>query len=160
MALTLAQENSASAYSVECAIVVPDEIGGLWDLCSHFLDPAFDFTPQIGKEDALYFCMNGEAQLWAIWSNDIDNIDLTKGRFLGSAVTEMKVHRNGYKLITFLGFGGDKVMEWGQDFLDIIEIFAAGEGCHAVEMYGRKGWGRVFRDYPQTSWTYTKELPR
>ncbi len=160
MALALVRENSASLYSVECAIVVQDEIGSLWELCSRFIDPAFDLTPQIDNEDALYLCMNGEAQLWAIWSTDLNNVDLTRGRFLGAAVTEMNVHRNGYKLLTFLAMGGDKVMEWGRDFLDIVEAFAVGEGCHAVEMKGRKGWGHVFKDYPPTSWTYTKELPR
>ncbi len=158
MSLQLVKERSALAYSVECAVVAEDEIGSLWELCSAYLDPAFAFTPQIDNEDALYLCMNGEAQLWAIWSNDINNVDLSRGRFLGSAVTEMNVYRNGYKLLTFLGFGGDLAMDWTRDFVDIVEAFATGEGCHAVEMKGRKGWGRVFSDYPQTSWTYTKEL--
>lgn len=160
MALALAQEKSASAYSVECAIVELDEIGVLWPTAKLFLDPAFDFTPKLNEEDALALCMAGDAQLWAIWSDDIDNIDLSKGRFLGAAVTELQVHRNGYKILTFLGFGGTQARDWVHDFVNVVEAFSIDEGCHAIEMKGRKGWGRLFPDYKQTTWTYTKELSR
>lgn len=160
MSQALVQESSASAYSVECAIVEIDEIGTLWPTAILFLEPAFKFTKKLNEEDALASCMAGDAQLWAIWSDDINNLDLTKGRFLGSAVTELQTHVNGYKILTFLAFGATQAMDWVHDFVNIVEAFAVDERCHAVEMKGRQGWGRVFPDYPQTAWTYTKELPR
>ena len=158
MSLQLVQGHSASPYSVECGTVASEEIGQIWEMASAFVGPALDLTRKLDLEDALALCMEGDAQLWIIWSDDFNNVDLSVGRYLGAAVTELQVHRNGYKILTFLGFGGNFIMEWVHDYVTIVEDFARKEGCHAVEMKGRKGWGKVFQDYKQTSWTYTKEL--
>lgn len=151
MTLQLVQEPSDSAYSVEFAMVPIEDIPDLWNRCSEFLDPAFDFTAKLDNEDARELCLLGEAQLWVIWSNDL-------GQFLGSAITEMTIYTNEYKVLTFLAFGGSDALDWTRRFVDVIEQFGRAEGCDAVEMIGRKGWGKVFPDYEPTSWSYTKEL--
>jgi len=135
---------------VEFALVPIEDIPDLWNRCSEFLDPAFDFTAKLDNADAQELCLLGEAQLWVIWSYDLG--------ILGSAITEITNYTNGYKVLTFLAFGGSDALDWTRKFVDVIEQFGREEQCDAVEMIGRKGWGKVFPDYPPTSWNYTKEL--
>jgi hypothetical protein len=131
------------------------DVDGLWPALSPHLDRAFETTRKIGNPDAKQMCEDGDAQLWAgvIWGEQGD-----VPAVLGSVVTEIREYTNGYRVLVVLAMGGVEFNRWDQMILKVVEDFAKSEGCDAMDLEGRKGWGRWFPDYKQTSWTYTKEF--
>lgn len=53
--------------------------------------------------------------------------------------------------------GGDKLESW-QHLLSELETWAIRERCGRIEIHGRPGWARKFRDYRETVRVLTKEL--
>lgn len=142
-------EHSGLPYTVEFEEVDLERVDLAWDSCKRWIVPAFDYTNKVGEKDAFEMCAKGEVQLWRIWRD---------GQLAGSAITQMSIYSNDAKIISFMAFGGVDIKPWVHEFLEHIEKFALREGCSAVEMVGRKGWGKLFPDYRLSAWIYTKEL--
>ena len=56
--------------------------------------------------------------------------------------------------------GGDRMAEWGDDAINILEKYAGEYHCTHIEGYGRKAWGRLGRSrgwYPEYV-AYRKDL--
>lgn len=141
-------------------MVVPDGITveKTWPLVVTFLDAAFDTTKKIDSEDAKAMCEDGRAQLWVIWAPEELAGDGKRGALVGAAITSLDCYSNGYKVLSFLAFGGTNTREWAYSALQTVEDFARAEECQAVEFKGRRGFGRVLPEYKPTAWVYTKEL--
>lgn len=88
-------------------------------------------------EDVLFFCANGQMQLWLVVDKDI----------IGAAVTEIAVYpRLKYMRVPFLG--GEGITEWHNEINEAIEMFGRQFGCVGNEAVGRKGWAKVLNaDY-------------
>lgn len=44
---------------------------------------------------------------------------------------------------------GDKMVEWLDDWIKVMEDFARAHNCEAVEFNGRRGWHKIREDYPE-----------
>lgn len=134
------------------------DIDKMWPLVLPLLSPSFDRTNQLDAEDAKILCEDHMAQLWIVWAPEEIAGDGKTGALFGAAITSIDCYSNGYKVLSFLAFGGTRAKEWAVSSLETIEKFAIAEECHAVELKGRKGFGRVLPEYKPTAWVYTKEL--
>jgi len=63
------------------------------------------------------------------------------------------------KMLMIDWLGGERMDDWLDDALDVIESYAHDLGCERVEIIGRKGW-KVLRKYGwhDTAVVYQKEL--
>ena len=156
MAQALAQEPLEFSSEVDVVQVGTLDVEGMWPLLAPHLERAFVLTKKIDSEDARLMCEEGDAQLWAgvIWPDEVGGESVV----LGAAITQILGHPSGYKTLSVVAMGGDEFKRWDRDLLGAMEEFAKSEGCHAIELTGRKGWGRWFPDYEPTAWTYSKEL--
>lgn len=75
-------------------------------------------------------------QLWIVIGGD-DEVH-------SAAITEMVSYKGGCKVLRFLLMGGEGD---AVEFMPLIEQQAKDQGCHEVEIFGRRGWERVFKDY-------------
>jgi hypothetical protein len=71
-------------------------------------------------------------------------------------VTEIADHSK-IRICTILMCAGEGMWEW-KHLIKTIEEFAAQELCDQVEIPGREGWGRVFKDYEKAYSVFVKEI--
>lgn len=91
---------------------------------------------QATVEDILKCCVEGDMQLWVVCKDK----DL-----LAVIVTEIaQLPRK--RVFIFRFCGGEKLGEWVK-VMDNFLNWARSQGCDQAEIYGRKGWGRIYRDY-------------
>jgi hypothetical protein len=89
----------------------------------------------------------GLQQLWLVW----DGVAI-----LAIAVTQL-VTVGDKKLCVIVSCSGKGVRRW-LHLIAGIEKFAKDEGCHAMRIYGRKGWERVLKNYRAKYVVMDKEL--
>ncbi len=85
----------------------------------------------------------GRAQLW--------------GGLNAAVVTKLETYPSGIKACLFWLCGGDDMNE----ILDIeakVSAWAARQGCHRVEIIGRRGWLRALKGYRETSTLLVREI--
>ncbi len=155
MAQPLEQEPLVSACLVEIIRILPDDVELAWQPAKEFLRRAFDTTKKLDNDDAMALCSSGEADLWI----GVDPYS-SEPCVMGAAITTIEDYTNGYKVVTLLAMGGDDFHSWDIALLRSVEEYGRLHGCDAIEIQGRKGWGRWFRDegFEPTSWHYAKEL--
>jgi hypothetical protein len=113
------------------------EILAHWNTLSVLLNKAIDQNCGEAKlEDYLRKVLNDEAQLWAIFDNDI---------ITGAGVTEVLTYSKQKVFHIFLFAGID--FELQSQVFPIVEAFAKDCGCVAIEQWGRKGWAKTLPKY-------------
>jgi len=113
------------------------EILAHWNTLSVLLSKAIDQNCGEAKlEDYLRKVLNNEAQLWAIFDNDI---------ITGAGVTEVLTYSKQKVFHIFLFAGID--FELQSQVFPIVEAFAKDCGCVAIEQWGRKGWAKTLPKY-------------
>ena len=127
----------------------PEDVEAVWPSVEGFLERAFATTKKLDSADAYCMAMGGEVQLWVGFGQE---------GLVGAALTAIETYTNGYRVVTFLAMGGEGFKKWDRQLLGAVEAFGKENGCDAVEIQGRKGWGRWFPEFEPTSWYYAKEL--
>jgi len=150
MLQTPLQECTESSFTAETELhlIAPEMVSSLWSTVSRELERAIN-SPDMDIDSLRTLCEAGDAQLWVIVS--------TRGGVLFSFTTEVFTHLTGWKTAR-ITYGGGSGLKTLQETLPQVEIWAASMGCDEIEIYGRKGWGRVFPDYTPTAVVFTKEL--
>jgi hypothetical protein len=93
--------------------------------------------------------MQGRAQLWCFHHDQIMGIWVTR------------IHEtDNTKIGVVWGCAGDfKAFEAAAlSSFEVIEGWMKSQGCDLIEIVGRAGWGRVFRDYEQHAVILRKQL--
>jgi hypothetical protein len=88
-------------------------------------------------------------QLWVAYDKDQREV-------VAAAVTEVAEYPTR-KVGRVILLAGRNLNQW-IGFVGRFEQWARDEGCAALEFVGRRGWGRVFRDYEPIEHTFSKEL--
>ena len=109
-------------------------IDNLWPTIEHMLTRVTD--EKVGVSDVYDFVMDGT---WMLWVCQIpDTLEITS-----VLVTEFIHYPQVCNLRVVLLSGDDEDWAYG---ISVFENFARINGCHEVEILGRKGWERVLRD--------------
>lgn len=97
-------------------------------------------------EEAVF---RGEAQLWVVWAEDDAEI-------IAAAVTTV-AEVNGLRTGTVVAVGGTGLPRFGP-LLGELEQYFRGYGCVRVQICGRRGWQRYYRDYKLRAVVLEKSL--
>ena len=81
---------------------------------------------------------SGHSRLW-VW-----------GDFLGFFLTQLYIQNTGRLVCTLSHAAGENVVTNQEAILGPIEEYARMHGCGMLEIAGRRGWGRVVRDFGYT----------
>ena len=84
-------------------------------------------------------------------------------RHLGSESvqgTAEEVLKNPHPAIVGFGLGGDEFQEWRDEADAVLNAFGKQHNCEYVELFGRKGWGKVLKDinYKEQTRLFAKEI--
>lgn len=146
-------ESYFTADAPHMLAVPPAEVDRVWHLVAPILARAILRTRKITLEDAHELCTVGACQLWVVWFPQ----EGEDGEALGALMTDIQAYPSGWRVARIFVLAGEEFARWSHLLIDI-EAWAVAEGCQALEMIGRKGWGRVFPEYRPIEYVYSKEL--
>ncbi len=152
MTLQLEEKNSRSLSSVELWLIPEDSVDMMWPVLEPLLAKATARTPKVDTESILYEAGVGICQLWVFF-------DKEEQECLAAFVTSIHLYPSNYKTIKILCLGGKDMHRW-KHLISGIEEWGVKEGCTAVEIVGRPGWGKIYPDYVETERTFSKEIGR
>lgn len=127
-----------------------DGIDQVEELVTPFLDRLIPYTlGRLTTPDLLEMFRSAKAQLWLIWS--VDERELLG---VGSTVLKVYPQRKVCKAWMFIGEDYRRCYEK----LEELENWARDQGCASMEITGRKGWARVFKEYEEVGCVLKKEI--
>jgi hypothetical protein len=141
---------SSSSPDLEVVMVPVQGIDQVESLAREMLAPAFERTQKIDIEDVLDACRYDTMQLWFLCEKDAGR------RAIGCIVTEL-IYLPQRKVARVIAAAGKDAMRW-KPCIGKFEEWARAEGCAALELVGRKGWGRIQPEYQEIERVYSKEL--
>ena len=146
----LEESVSPSSLSVECVLIPSDGVDRVWQIAAPLLEKATKRTRKIDLASLRRCAEDGSMQIWLAY-------DTEEGEVLAAAATEMVTYVSGMKSARILLLGGLHLNRWSQ-VIATIENWALSEGCSTIEIVGRRGWGRVYREYSPLEHWYSKEI--
>jgi hypothetical protein len=117
--------------SVELVCVDPKRIAEFWPHARQLIKTAIEKTDLSDFRDIEYDVLSGDQLLWLAWSGSIE----------AAATTHLS-----RGVCTVTACAGHNRERW-LPLLDMIEAYAAAEGCKCIRAYGRRGWERVLNGY-------------
>lgn len=118
--------------------ITNDNIPKVWWIVEPLLQKAINHTPKFYKtEDILKLVVEGDYQL-SVVVNDSNDI-------IAAIVTEI-VQYPQQKVFRLIWCGGERMNEWRQLMTDYIYEGAENIEADGIEIIGRKGWERLFKD--------------
>jgi hypothetical protein len=126
----------------------------IWPKVQGYIDSALEYS--IGEylhTDILELIMSGQMQLWCVGDGN---------EIIAAYTTQI---RNYPQLNTLLvhTLGGSNFHKWGRLMEESLYQLARLQNCSHLEVYGRKGWGRLLgreANFKQQYVVLTKEIPR
>ena len=98
-------------------------------------------------EDYYEHIATGDMQLWvAVEDKDV----------LACMVTQIAPYPSK-RVLRIIALGGENIDQW-IDFLPDVEHWAMGMGCSSLELWGRKGWLKILKDWECSYHVLTKDL--
>ena len=128
-------------------LVSPDDVPYIWDKVLPYIELSQTDEKELSPDDFLDSLVGGEMQLWVV-VEEKEVIACMISRFAN--YPQKKVFR-----IVFVG--GEGMEKW-LEFLPLIEDFALMNGCTFIEVWGRKAWLRILKDWKCTYHIITKDL--
>jgi hypothetical protein len=129
----------------------------VWHIAKPYLAKAAARTKKLDVDQVADLCRAGDMTLWLIYFPEEFGPDGREGDFYGAVVTDIQDYKNGWRAARVLGLGGKQMKRWIH-LIKEIEQWASQWGCDAIEIVGRKGWGRMYPDYEPIEYVYAKEL--
>lgn len=129
---------SFSPADVQLLAVPPGRVSKIWWLARSQLELATSRTQKTTLDAVYASLLDRKAQLWMAFLPD-------NNRILCSCVTDIQQWESGYITCRVLLVGGERIELW-RHLIRQLEAYAMDEGAHALEVIGRKGWERIFRD--------------
>lgn len=140
---------SPSSSSVELISIPSRDAWVVEDLFRPLIAPALLRTRKIDVASLFKLAHKGRFQLWIAW-------DTQERDALAALVTEICDYPTR-RVARALLLAGRQANRW-RHLVTTLESWARGEGCAALEMVGRPGWGRLFPDYAEIERVFSKEL--
>jgi len=132
---------SSSAKQSKCRLVAipPADAHGVWPPVAALVKAAMEKGRLSNYAEVEQAVRSGAALLWLAWEGE---------SIKAAAVTEVSA-ANGEKFCTIVACGGHDRGQW-LHLLEGLESHAKAEGCAAMRVYGRRGWGKLLKDYRVT----------
>lgn len=130
---------------------VPKEhLEPLWPVLAPVLSPAFERTRKISMADIYHDIEDGLCRLWCLYLD---------GEVAGVIVTTAMIFPQR-AVFQIMAAAGRDSHRWNELVLPVLEDFAREQGCHSIEIIGRRGWLRLAanRGYKEIEATFSKEL--
>ena len=121
-----------------------------WPLVEEYLITALEYSlGEYSIDDIKNSCISKDMQLWVKLGKQ------TKGAF----VTKIARYPQKNLLVVIL-LGGDEFEEWRDEADALLNAFGKQHNCEYVELFGRKGWGKMLKDidYKEVTRLFAKEI--
>ena len=121
-----------------------------WPLVEEYLNTALKYSlGEYSIDDIKNSCISKNMQLWVKVGKQ------AKGAF----VTKIAKYPQKNLLIVIL-LGGDEFQEWRDEADALLNAFGKENNCEYVELFGRKGWGKMLKDidYKEVTRLFAKEI--
>tara|TARA_R110002012_G_scaffold89358_1_gene219449 strand:+ start:1131 stop:1538 length:408 start_codon:yes stop_codon:yes gene_type:complete len=121
-----------------------------WPLVEEYLNTALEYSlGEYSITDIKNACISKNMQLWVKLGKE------TKGAF----VTKIAKYPQKNLLIVIL-LGGNEFQEWRDEADALLNAFGKQNNCEYVELFGRKGWGKMLKDidYKEVTRLFAKEI--
>ena len=121
-----------------------------WPLVEEYLITALEHgLGEYSIGDIKNSCISKDMQLWVKIGKE------TKGAF----VTKIAKYPQKNLLVVIL-LGGDEFQEWRDEADAVLNAFGKQHNCEYVELFGRKGWGKMLKDidYKEITRLFAKEI--
>jgi hypothetical protein len=135
---------------MQCSLIPHDFVDQIWGEVKEYLRGAADYTyGRYEVEDIYDAIMDYDHQLW---------IAFDEGGVHGAVVTKF-THYPRRKYLDMVFTGGERLLEWKEPMLKMLQAWAFDNSCDGIESTGRPGWAKIFAsDGHKVVW-HTYELP-
>jgi len=127
-----------------------DSVEVWWPLVEEYLITALEYgLGEYSIGDIKNSCISKDMQLW---------VKIGKGT-KGAFVTKIAKYPQKNLLVVIL-LGGDEFQEWRDEADAVLNAFGKQHNCEYVELFGRKGWGKMLKDidYKEVTRLFAKEI--
>ncbi len=127
-----------------------DSVEAWWPLVEEYLITALEYgLGEYSIGDIKNSCISKDMQLW---------VKIGKGT-KGAFVTKIAKYPQKNLLVVIL-LGGDEFQEWRDEADAVLNAFGKQHNCEYVELFGRKGWGKMLKDidYKEVTRLFAKEI--
>jgi hypothetical protein len=127
-----------------------ESVEAWWPLVEEYLITALKYgLGEYSIEDIKSACISKDMQLWVKIGKQ------AKGAF----VTKIAKYPQKNLLVVIL-LGGDEFQEWRDEADALLNAFGKQHNCEYVELFGRKGWGKMLKDidYKEVTRLFAKEI--
>ena len=121
-----------------------------WSLVEEYLITALEYgLGEYSIGDIKKSCISKDMQLWVKMGREV------KGAF----VTKIAKYPQKNLLCVIL-LGGEEFQEWRDEADALLNAFGKEHNCEYIELFGRKGWGKVLKDidYKEITRLFAKEI--
>ena len=121
-----------------------------WPLVEEYLIAALKHgLGEYSTSDIKSACKSKNMQLWVKIGKDVE----------GAFVTKISKYPQKNILCVLL-LGGKEFMRWRDEADALLNAFGKQNNCEYVELFGRKGWGKMLKDidYKEVTRLFAKEI--
>ena len=128
-----------------------ENIEGWWPLVQEYLIAALEYgLGEYSIEDIKKSCKSKNMQLW---------VNFDREGVQGAFITKISMYPQKNILCVLL-LGGNEFMKWRDEADALLNAFGKENNCEYVELFGRKGWGKILKDidYKEQTRLFAKEI--
>ena len=130
------------------ALVDVDKVASIWEEVYPLLEKAQVYAAgELDTQDFFEMIESGDMQLW-IAEDD--------GGIFAMMLTEF-IQYPRKKVMRIVSIGGREMNRW-MKYFPALEAAALSVGCTGFEVFGRKGWLRVLKDWKCSYYVLTKDI--
>jgi len=132
------KHKASEEYDV--SLVMPDQLMTIWKDIEKYLNKSSKRSKgRTTTQDIFYECLNSQSSLWIIF--DTGNMNIT-----GCLVTQINEYPTGKKMLNLDHIAGNKMGNWSDRVLEVMEKWAKDNECNGLEGVGRQGFWNWIKD--------------
>lgn len=127
-----------------------ESVEAWWPLVEEYLNAALEYSlGEYSTSDIKSACISKNMQLWVKIGKEVE----------GAFVTKISKYPQKNILCVLL-LGGKEFITWRDEADALLNAFGKENNCEYVELFGRKGWGRMLKDinYKEQTRLFAKEI--
>ena len=127
-----------------------ESVEAWWPLVEEYLNSALKHgLGEYSTSDIKSACISKNMQLWVKIDKEVQ----------GAFVTKISKYPQKNILCVLL-LGGKKFITWRDEADALLNAFGKENNCEYVELFGRKGWGKMLKDidYKEQTRLFAKEI--
>ena len=137
-----------SIKNYETRLVTIDSIDSVWFGVKYLIAKTSD---EIMDENDIYqYLISGEYRLFIVVEKD-------SKEFITAYVTCIAYYPR-HKACRIISLAGSNLFEWYKDSIAFLENYAKREECDYMEVFGRRGWIKIMKDYKEECVILRKHL--